>query len=138
MARRWEGAPGAADFMRSLFASPVGNHYGLGEPTVHANGVAIVSMDGDKLAKVELVTSGTRGVYTGVRISVVSTQHGVIDTAVMRFDEVLDIFDRADDRDDYIGGYSVRAHCGWKWYIATPTTPADFGFAVYNYISEWR
>jgi len=108
-----------------------------------ANGGSVTrKISGDRVVRVSLsesngVTCPTEGHYVSLRVEVVGTKAGPIDSSLFLFDDFLR--SRKDDRKDYPGRsggrtFQVISSCGWGWYIAEPKSVEPLVHAVNEYI----
>lgn len=99
-------------------------------------------ISGDRLVKISLSenngeTCPTRGHYVSLKVEVVNTKTGPVDSSLFLFDNFLRV--RKDDRKDYPGrcggrAFQVISSCGWKWYIAEPKSVEPLVHAVNEYV----
>lgn len=93
-----------------------------------------------RLARIDFATRGTAGQMEGLRVTILDSLCGTIDSKLFAFDDYLS--ERADDRRDYpLGGnptFAVVTHIAWDWYIARPATTAPLTEAVARYVELFR
>lgn len=86
-----------------------------------------LSISGSNLVKIELWEC------TGLMVSIINKQHGLVDSKEFRFSEYLDSKNRADDTNyDTPFHVSLSAH-SLEWYIAVPADTTPIVDAIYNY-----
>lgn len=94
----------------------------------------------NRLAKLELTTSGRRGVacadYRGFTVQILDVHTGPIDKVYFAFDDYLT--ERSDARSDYQPGDHCFEVVEWHWYIAVPATTRPFTRAVERYLDLFR
>lgn len=93
-----------------------------------------------KIAKVELVSQGTVGHYTGFRLTIINKNNGgQVDIKSFLFDDHLDIkTNRSDSREDYQYGFYVANNNGWNWYIAQPKDTRPLTAAIEEYMGFYH
>lgn len=99
-------------------------------------------LDADRRAVLTLSSSYIGGHYPQFTVEIVSKTKGVIARRNFVFDEFLPAGNRSDGRKDYpLGGntcFEVVEHCGWKWYIAVPSSTEPYCRTVESWINDWR
>ncbi len=94
----------------------------------------------ERLARIEPCERGVSGQIEGLRVTIIDKLSGKIDSKFFRFDDYLT--ERSDSRREYpLRGnptFVVITHCGWDWYIATPSTTAPLTAAVTAYIELFK
>ena len=81
-------------------------------------GKAMISRIGEDLrAKVEFVTARVSGQYEGLRLSIINTKEGLIDSQTFMFHEIIGLKGTAIDRKPHIWDDNGKA----SWFVYEPT-----------------
>ncbi len=95
--------------------------------------VGMIPIDGERRARLELVTHGTSDHYEGIEVRIVSKANGIVDRKLFLF---MDYVSERKGRDD--AEISVIGYVGWKWYCDTKPVLAPLIEAIDNYIATWE
>ena len=85
------------------------------------NSVGMRKLESGAVAKLSICTGGTHNQYEGLQVVIMDVRGGVLDSQKFMFDDLLKIGSRKPDA-AMVEGFKVIPHCGWQWYINTPTT----------------
>jgi hypothetical protein len=96
-------------FMRNLLA---GSNFDM------VDTVGMRKLPNGLVAKCSIVTQGHSGHYTALRVDIINAATSQVDTQFFKFDNYL--IKAEGSRRDY-NEFVVIEHCGWEWYILTPT-----------------
>ena len=96
-------------FAQSLFANT---------QFVVVNGTGMRKLANGLTVKASIVTNGYSGHYTGIRVEIVNAGAATADRQYFDFDSYLR--KAPGSRQDY-NDFEVIEHCGWEWYILTPS-----------------
>lgn len=95
-------------------------------------------VDGERVARIELDTCGTRDHYEGFRVIIINKREGEIDSKFFHFNDYLDGAERADNRPECASDFVVIGHTGWAWYIAVPKDTKSLVRAIEQYIGVFQ
>ena len=99
-------------------------------------GKAMVSRIGENLrAKVEFVTARVSGQYEGLKLSIINTKEGVIDSQTFMFHEIIGLKGTARDRKPHIWDDNGKA--SWFCYEPTPSEFENITSKVEDYIEMY-
>jgi hypothetical protein len=86
------------------------------------NSVGMRKLKSGATAKLSMATGTSHGHYDRLKLEILDVNHGKLDVRTFIFNEVLQ-----HDKTNNHPSRSLRAtlevvdHCGWEWYINTPT-----------------
>jgi len=94
------------------------------------NGTGMRRLHNGLTVKASIVTTGHSGHYTGIRVEIINALAPAVDRQYFGFDSFLR--KAPGSREDYTT-FEVIDHCGWEWYILTPSQKSiDEMFASIN------
>jgi hypothetical protein len=88
--------------------------------------------DSGRVAKIQMVIGGTSGHYVGLRVTILDTNKGEIDSKTIRWEDHLAMSDFRKNDD---GRLVVIDHVGWDWYIRKPVDEKAICLPVERYIN---
>jgi hypothetical protein len=120
------------DFMTKTFK-------GLKNSTI-INGIVMIQMTNDRLAKITFETGGTHGEYCRFVVKIINKQNGLIDDASFKCNDYLKLKPKSHPNENESNGFKVIEHGGWTWYINQPTEDSlkSLKKAMTNYVSSYE
>ena len=102
------------------------------------NSVGMIKLPNNRVAKLEIRTSGTSGRYDQLKLSVINKEDGVVDTCFFKFSEHLEADKKVSHQNATYKSENLKVveHCGWEWYIDRPTKEsiAKLKIAINDYL----
>lgn len=97
------------------------------------NGTGMRKLANGLTVKASIVTTGYSGHYTGIRVEIINALAATADKQFFGFNSFLR--KAPGSRADY-DSFEVIEHCGWEWYILTPSVAsiAEMFEEIDNYI----
>jgi hypothetical protein len=92
------------------------------------NGVGMRTLANGNVVKVSIETNGTFGHYRKLLVKVINPRESTVDMLDFVFDNYLTKAENS--RKDH-DTFEVVEHCGWVWYILTPTLSS-----IHNMLDE--
>ena len=92
------------------------------------NGVGMRTLANGNVVKVSIETNGHSGHYRKLLVKVINPRESTVDMLDFVFNNFLTKAEKS--RKDY-DTFEVIEHCGWEWYILTPTLSS-----IHNMLDE--
>jgi len=84
------------------------------------NGIGLRPLSNERVLRISMHQGCIGGEYIGVKVSIVNKNAGVVDSNVFLFNDYL--HRQSTTNHTYKAtDFKVIEHCGWNWYINTPT-----------------
>lgn len=86
--------------------------------------MGVYTIDDNRRAEIETVTSGTRGTYDAYEVRIIHKENGIITHHKFPMNTYMGPNDRVDNRRDCSENFKIIEHCGIDWYISRPSNDA--------------
>lgn len=112
-----------------------GDYDVLTADTVFAGKAMVSRIGADIRAKVEFVTARVSGQYEGLKLSIINTKEGLIDSQTFMFHEIIGLKGAARDRKPHIWDDNGKA--SWFGYEPTPSEFENIALKIKDYIEMY-